>query len=157
MAERSPSSGGQKSISWLTMSPSLSIFIHGQHLNWLAGNKKLKQCVFHQVYLALYYPYQFVTGITDRVIWSRISMQKKEAVTRNLCGTEEFMTHIQRLWHLISERGRGFSAEVTSLTMLAECLGLQPNLGCMGGSEMGSLKVQHARELIHLYSPLTWN
>lgn len=46
---------------------------------------------------------------------------------------------------------------VTSLSMLPECLGLQPNLGCMEGSEMDSQKGHPARELAHLYSGLAWN
>lgn len=96
------------------MSISLSVFIHCQQS--VAADKELNQIVFQHVNLELYHSYQFVNEFSDRVTWSRISMQRKEAVTPNLCTTEELMTDTQRLRHLISEKGRGLSSGSCDIT-----------------------------------------
>lgn len=43
-------------------------------------------------------------------------MQRKEAVTPNLCDTEKLMRHKQRLRHLISEKGRSLSTGACDVT-----------------------------------------
>ena len=47
------------------------------HLKCIVGDEQLNQCVSQQV--ILYHSYQFVTGITDGVTQSRISVQRQEA------------------------------------------------------------------------------
>lgn len=80
------------------------------------GDGKLKQRVCRQVNLVLYQSYQFVTGVTDRVTQSRISVQRTETVTANLYSTEELMTDAQRLRHLISEKGLGLYTGARDVT-----------------------------------------
>lgn len=67
------------------------------------------------------------------------------------------MTDTQKLRHLISEKGWGLSTGACDVTERAPGarLGLQPNLGRVGGSEMDGQKDEPARELLLLCSALT--
>lgn len=74
-----------------------------------------KKPVCH-VYHTLHQSYQ---SFTHKVTWSKISVWRKNAVTANLRGTEELMSHKQRLRHLISEKGRGLSSGACDVTECA--------------------------------------
>lgn len=105
MAERlqqvnSESSGGWWSISTLIMYiPSV-----------VSGG------VFQQVNLPQSHSYRCIAAVNDRVTWSQISVQRREAATSNPCSNEELMTDTQRLRHLISEKGRGLSTGACDVT-----------------------------------------
>lgn len=118
------------------------------------GDERLKQCVCRQVNLVLYHSYQFVAGVTDRVTQSRISVQRKEAATANLCGSVELMTDAQRLRHLISEKSLGLYTGARDVTEGAPRMArVTDKFGSRG--EGVKWNDQPATELLRLYSALT--
>lgn len=91
------------------------------------------------------------------VTQSRISMQRKEAVTPNLCSHEELMTDTQRLRHLISEKGPGLSSGACDVTEGAPRMArVTAKFGLCGREAVKwtTKNDQPATELLHLYSAL---
>ena len=97
-------------------------------------SEKRERCVFQQFNLTFY---QFVTGVADRMTWTGISVPTNQAATPSWCCREELMTDTHKGSDTWSRKKAGASPlePVTSQSMLQEWLGLQPNVGRVGGSK----------------------
>lgn len=132
-------------------------FIHGQHLKGTAVDEKLKVFVsgliLHCITL-ISLSLELLTEWPDQG-----SACREKNLRLPTCAAQRSSRQAHKGSDTWSRKKAGaFLLEpLTSLRVLPEWLGLQPNLGCVGGSEMDDQKDQPATELLHLYSALTWS
>ena len=130
-----------------SMNPLVVIYFQTNNVYFIheMDTEKLTQCVAQQVNLALYHSDQFITGVNDS------DLIKDQPAEKTTCTapTSSWQTHKGSDTWSRKKAGASSLKPMTSLWVLPECLGLQPNLGRVGGREMDDQKDQPATELLH--------
>lgn len=134
MAEKKHNRSNQQWTHWRSVKYFLTYYvysIHGPRLKRIAGDEKLMQDVFQQVNLnlALYHSYQFVAEWPDQG-----SVCKEKKLWLPTCAVPRRKHKSSDTWSRKKAQASPLEP-VPSLRSFQEQLGLQPNLGHVGGSE----------------------